>query len=830
MPQYKKAFDIGTYTGNGGQYRVGIPTLRGVGPTGTQIAQSLRFRSSNNNYLNRTPASSTNRTTWTWSAWVKIGSIQDQHLYAAGADGNNRDIIEFNVGGSLNGTFNFQSLSGGSTTFQLTSTVFIRDSSQWYHFMVVADTSNATSTQRVLSYINGVRVTSFGTATYPSQNYATNTNTNNIHTIGRRNYTGSSYFDGYMAEVNFIDGQALTPSSFGEYNSDGIWVPKAYSSTYGTNGYYLKFAPGAAGTDSSGNSNTWTLNGFNVSTANTTYDLMTDSPTDYLSGSMSTANNAGNYASLSPYNKSSILTLSNGNLYFTGGSSVGGDTFSQIAVNMNLPTTGKWYFEFQPQSTGSDANTFGFNITRRNRDGNGWPATRNNPGYPGYYSFEYGLYLGGGLASDTLAFRNNYVTNATTTTVATGVVTNVYTAWYGVAIDCDSSTFQMYRNGVALGSGATSFVHPGTDAFVALMKGDFAMAANFGQQPFGYGVPSGYKALNTYNIPRPADSSLWFYGDTPDLMWIKNRSTTGLHTITDTFRGAGLNLVTSSTAAETSYPAVSEMNKFGMSVINDATSIVNGSGNSMVYWGWKAGSNTSSTSVTNTDGTITSQVSANRQAGFSIVTFQVPLSATNYTVGHGLGAVPSFWILKNRNYADAWYGYHTSLGAGNYFTFSSTAAATSGAGWGSTNPTSSVFTIRGTAFNAAATDNFILYCWTAIPGYSAFGSYTGNSSTDGPFVYLGFRPRFIMLKNTSNIAGPSNWVIIDAVRNTYNVSGSVINPNTTGAESASYGTCMDILSNGFKIRIGADGNFNYTGDTLVYAAFAEIPFKFARAR
>lgn len=821
MPQYKKAFDIGTYTGNGGQYRVGIPTLRSVGPTGTQIAQSLRFRSSNNNYLNRTPASSTNRTTWTWSAWVKIGSIQDQHLYAAGADGNNRDIIEFNVGGSLNGTFNFQSLSGGSTTFQLTSTVFIRDSSQWYHFMVVADTSNATSTQRVLSYINGVRVTSFGTATYPSQNYATNTNTNNIHTIGRRNYTGTSYFDGYMAEVNFIDGQALTPSSFGEYNSDGIWVPKAYSSTYGTNGYYLKFAPGAAGTDSSGNSNTWTLNGFNVSTANTSYDIMTDSPTDYLSGSMSAANNAGNYASLSPYNKSSALTVSNGNLYFTGGSFGGGDTFSQIAVNMNLPTSGKWYFEFQPQSTGSDANTFGFNITRRNRDGNGWPASRSNPGYPGYYSFEYGLYLGGGSASDTLAFRNNYVTNATTTQIATGVVTNVYTAWYGVAIDCDSSTFQMYRNGVALGS-ATSFVHPGTDAFIALMKGDFAMAANFGQQPFGYGVPSGYKALNTYNIPRPADSSLWFYGDTPDMIWIKNRSASSNNVITDTVRGIGINKVTNARSPDLSYPSVSEMNKFGMSVINDSVSVVNGSGNSHVYWGWKA--NGSST-VTNTDGTNTSQVSANRQAGFSIVSWVYNSSGS--TIGHGLGAAPSFIIQYSRTTGYNTDVYHVSLGATKRLTFNTTSASETFTGpWNNTEPTSSVFSSGASWWTNG--DNMLSYCWTAIPGYSAFGSYTGNGSTDGPFIYLGFRPRWLLVKcSSSSLTSGAHWVLMDTTRYTYNPNDNILYPNLSNSEGT--GEYVDILSNGFKIRT-TTARWNSSGETFIYAAFAETPFKFARAR
>jgi hypothetical protein len=305
-------------------------------------------------------------------------------------------------------------------------------------------------------------------------------------------------------------------------------------------------------------------------------------------------------------------------------------------------------------------------------------------------------------------------------------------------------------------------------------------------------------------------------------MWIKNRSTTGLHTITDTVRGMGLNLVTSSTAAETSYPGVTEMNKFGMSIINDSTSILNGSTNSHVYWGWKAGGAT----VTNTSGSITSQVSANPSAGFSVVSFNSGTSADR-TVGHGLGAAPNFIIMKSRTSASYnWAIYHSSVASTvkKYLVFTTDALYDNGSNiWGSAFPTSSVFGFTSGNGIVASTD-CIAYCWTAIPGYSAFGSYTGSGSADGPFVYLGFRPRWLLRKRTDTVA---YWVLYDTVRNTYNLVGEDLYPNDTLAGSNDF--TMDILSNGFKIR-GTGANINASGGTYIYAAFAEVPFKFARAR
>ena len=167
--------------------------------------------------------------------------------------------------------------------------------------MIAFDTTQATAANRIKMYIDGKQIDSFAASTDPSLNTDYGFNTNNHHEFGAWIPTatsGYSYLDMYLAETYFLDGYAYDASYFGEFNSDGIWVPKAYTGSYGTNGFNLKFAPGAAGTDSSGNGNTWTLSGFNVTTANTSYDIMTDSPVDYVAGSMTTANNAGNYCTL----------------------------------------------------------------------------------------------------------------------------------------------------------------------------------------------------------------------------------------------------------------------------------------------------------------------------------------------------------------------------------------------------------------------------------------------------------------------------------------------------------------------------------------------------
>lgn len=306
----------------------------------------------------------------------------------------------------------------------------------------------------------------------------------------------------------------------------------------------------------------------------------------------------------------------------------------------------------------------------------------------------------------------------------------------------------------------------------------------------------------------------------PDLVWEKQRSGTGWHNLVDTVRGVGNRLFSNTTNAE-AYAAtnLTAFNSNGFSIGSDGDWNTNAATN--VAWQWKAGG----TAVSNTAGSITSSVSANTTAGFSVVTYTG--TGANATVGHGLGVAPSMVIVKSRSVVENWPVYHASMNAspatGRLILDGTAAFTSSPTTWNNTAPTSTVFSIgTASAPNTNASTN-VAYCFAPVAGYSAFGSYTGNGSADGPFVYLGFRPRFIMAKASSAVA---DWVIVDTARDTYNGMQKQLFPNLSNAEST--GTVrFDALSNGFKLRVAGDPN--NSGVTYIYMAFAENPFKYANA-
>ena len=246
----------------------------------------------------------------------------------------------------------------------------------------------------------------------------------------------------------------------------------------------------------------------------------------------------------------------------------------------------------------------------------------------------------------------------------------------------------------------------------------------------------------------------------------------------------------------------------------------NGSGYTFVDWFWKA----NGTGVSNTQGSITSTVSASTTAGFSIVTY-TGNGTSGATVGHGLGVAPSMYIVKTRSTTESWITYHISIGATNYLALNLVQASSAAtAAWNNTAPTSTVFSLGNAGSTNGSGNTFVAYCFAQVAGYSAFGSYTGNGSTDGPFIFTGFRPRFVMFKST----GIENWIIHDTARDPYNVSGSTLIPNLLDSEYSNNQN-MDILSNGVKMRSTNDAT-NTSGVTYTYMAFAENPFKYANAR
>ena len=780
-----------------------------TGDDGYNLTNSLRFRDSASAYLNRTPASASNRRTWTWSGWVKrgtLGAINDGIFSAGTSFGtNNNDIqtITFN-----NDCIVLVSEVGGSIQYNLVTSQVFRDPSAWYHFVIAFDTTQATSSNRVKLYVNGLQVTAFSTSTYPSQNYDGWINSANQHRIASR---VSPDFDGYMAEINFIDGQALTPSSFGSTNAlTGVWQPAKYTGSYGTNGFYLPFtnttSTSTLGNDFSGNSNTWTVNNISL-TAGATYDSMTDVPT-------LTSATAANYCVLNPLNTAGGLTANSGNLNTTGTNNL-----QQIAGTFGM-SVGKWYYEQTVVARGGSTSI-----------GIGGSPRANS--YVGDAIDQYGYFA---INGDKYTNSSNAAYGATYTT---GDI-------IGVAYDADTGSLSFYKNGASQGvafTGITGTMFPLVDGRTT--GGTSQQALNFGQRPFSYTPPTGFVALNTFNLPEPSikagnkqmDATTYTGNGTAGrvitmsnmnnvgLAWLKLRSGADDHRLANTVTGGNRHLKSNATDVEATGTNVIQAFSGNTFTIGSDSSI-NGNGSTYVGWVW---ANDGTSGSTNTAGSISAQVSANTTAGFSVVTYTG--TGANATVGHGLGVAPSMIIVKNRTTetSEVWLVRHSSLvGNDKYIILNRTDPEGSlTSAWNNTAPTSSVFSIGTLADVNRSTNTYVAYCWSQIAGYSAFGSYTGNGSADGPFVYTGFRPRFVMIKRSSSA---ESWVIEDTARDPYNLTVNKLYANSSSAEDAgnTYGT-MDILSNGFKLRASHPIQ-NASGGTYIYMAFCENPFKNALAR
>ena len=300
-------------------------------------------------------------------------------------------------------------------------------------------------------------------------------------------------------------------------------------------------------------------------------------------------------------------------------------------------------------------------------------------------------------------------------------------------------------------------------------------------------------------------------GFQPDWVWIKNRSSTPDHMLNDAVRTAGKQINSNTTSAELDRTYFQSFNSDGFS-LDGNVSDYNQSGSSFVSWNWLANGSGSA----NTDGSINSTVSVNTTAGFSIVKWTG--SGANATVGHGLGVAPKMIILKNTSEVYGWQVYHASLGNTKYVSLNSTdAEATSSQSWNNTSPTSTVFSVGASDSNNKSGNTIIAYCFAEKQGYSKFGSYIGNGNADGPFIFTGFKPAYLLTKNTS---GANNWTVCDNKRNTFNPANTVLNPNTSTAETTN--NSQDLLSNGVKNR-STETNTNQSGSTYIYMAFAEAP-------
>ena len=774
----------------------GVPTY--------EIDQSLRF--DGGSYLNWTPSSTGDTGLWSFSCWykkpVKAGLFNPLFMAGPGNWAYSRiaapDDWAYAMWVDRNGPSASYPRMIAATSYSSSASWMMRDPSAWYHVLTTFDDS-LTANDRMKFYINGVETP----RAYEYSNRFDDTFDINRNVVHRLGYDTGSYLQGYMAEVNFVDGTALDPTDFGEYDDNGVWRPIAYSGSYGSNGFYLKFDPSATngiGHDHSGNGNHFTATGFTTSGTDT--NVMSDTPT----------NNFATWNPLAaPYAGSPVYE--EGNLYFDLNDS--GSTISTIGVK-----SGKWYCEIRAEGTMSQRPIIGLNYI--NPTSQGEAGDRVWPGWDVAYAYNGNKWL-------------NYSTSSYGSSWSNGDI-------IGIALDLDSATqtVTFYRNGTS--QGAINLPASGKTWHVSVssygVDGDnLAFTANFGQRAFEYTQPTGYNSWCTANLPAPdiADGSDYFQtvlytgngstkditvedntGNTwqPDLVWVKGRTVDRYPSMFDAIRGAGYRLFTNTTGGDNySSTSLTSFNSDGFSLGSLAT--YNYSGDPYVAWNWLGANGTSS----NTSGSITSTVSANPSAGFSIVSY-TGNGTSGSTVGHGLGVAPSMIITKIRSATGSWPVYHASQGAGKYGYLDTTGAFASSTGfYGGVAPTSTVYTIGNNARVNSNGNTFIAYCFAEVEGYSKFGSHTGNGSTDGAFIYLGFKPALIILKETGNA---NNWHIWDSTRSNDNPIAEALYPNLSASEG-NPGE-VDLLSNGFKIRTTNTDAGGRSGGTYIFAAFAEHPF------
>ena len=808
------------------------------------VTQSLRFEDGDSAYMSRTPSGAGNQKTWTWSGWVKKtqASTSDIAMFSANGGGDTWFLIGFS--GSNTG-IDVDWYNGSTRLARKYSNAVFRDPSSWYHVVVAVDTTDSTADDRIKVYINSEQITSWSVSTNPSQDSDTYVNSTNLHTIGKNASTSrSTYFDGYLAEINLVDGSQLTPTSFGQ-TKNGVWIPKKYTGSYGTNGFRLVFigtgtstssgtvsSPTNIGDDSSGQNNHFAVSGLATTDSN-----LSDSPEN-------------NHATLNPLqavvnDNSTKPTLSEGNLVMSTTTT----DYQGFSSTMPIPTEGKYAFKVK-MNTESNTQTHRFGVgTSVSGDG---ISTGTSGGASSWHNAV--VFLATVPRIDTC--KNGTYSSGSTLSPATVAGDEIE-----FLVDMDNGTIDTKLNGSAYGSQITGMptdkpLFPFGTVYES-SSGASTLTFTFDYTP----TDSNYLTICSANLPDPTIGpssstqavdhfgTLTYTSDgnsvdivsggndnngtavggeinfSPDWVWIKRRNAANNHQIFDTNRGTNV-LVPNENGAESDYSSyfafLSSSNGFRLPA---ASANMNANGGTFVAWNWKANGGTTST---NDDGSIQSTVQANTDAGFSIVTW-TGNATLNSSVGHGLNSAPEIYIIKNRDDNSTNWAVPTTLIDGThdigYLNLSNGFGAT-----GVTLPTSSIVYLSSANNQNGSGDDMLMYCFHSVEGFSKFGTYEGNALTDGAFVYLGFRPAWIMIKDADTSG--YNWYMYDNTRLGYNPNSiySLANPDPPAAETNFSGDSVDFLSNGFKLRTSAGGRGTNRGVTYIYFAFAETPFKFANAR
>ena len=799
---------------------------------GKVIERSLRFPHGESWEISRTPSAASS--TYTVSMWVKHCKFDDyKYIFSSGGAG-----LAFNGTTTNNG--NELYIYNGSDL--LTATAHINDPSSWYHIVMKVSSTTA------YTYINGV-LTHNGVAGF-------NISSSNTTKIG--DYTTEHEFDGYIADVHFVNGQALDATAFAYTDRQtGIWRPKKYTGTFGTDGFHLEFkdnsSVSALGKDTSGNGNDLTATGFAVNVGKND-DSMFDTPTN-------------NFPTLSQVDRTYTTgaVLYDGNLRWYYNYKPASKT---VRATMALPSRGKIYMEWENEQLSNNPGRMGWGLVRYNSEKQNYDVQAYND--VDYVSISYGGSIWVGTTNITAPASFSAPTyyagerSAMAIDCSTGdfwlgkVATNRATTWYANDGGTDGDP--------AGGNNKTGTLPNFTTAtewipFVGWHDGGagssttFYANINFGNHEFQGTVPTGFQKLCSNNIPSTTPiynpkhhfHTLTYTGNasnghqitgldfTPDFVWIKVRSTAGSHYLVDSVRGLGTGdsyraLYTEGASVEYAgeNDQLRSLNHGGFTLDDntDNSFYINRNSETYVAWCWKAGG----TAVTNNDGTIATQVSANQTAGFSVLTYTG--TGADGTIGHGLGKVPAFVIIKNRDRAVEWIVKHHKLNSGKivYLDIEPGEDGATGTNNGIIGDLDNASTISLSRTSNSGNYNnvnysgekFVAYCWAEIPGYSKMGLYTANGGQgggpSGPFVYTGFKPAWILVKRRDATKG---WGLIDTVRSASgNPTNNILFPDLNNQDYTSSGHEVDFLSNGFKVR-NNNNRWNTNGGTYIYMAFAE---------
>ena len=786
---------------------------------GDEIAQSLRFNASG--YLTRAQTSSgdgliSSNRTFTFSTWIKLGQFSgsnasEHNIFGIPHSGSNENWLI-----SLSSeTFSDRHNEGGSSSFRAyDSTAKFRDPHAWYHLFLTYSSNVGT-----LRVNNVLMDTARGQSSGMDRDFWIGSEAN-----------GGSPMQAYLAETYFIQGTAMNAVNDGfiRLNEDGVYVPDTPTiSSYGTNGFHLTYDSSQSngiGHDSSGNGNHFTANNFEttaLSSSNFDNDIdYKDTPTN-------------NCAILNPLIKQpSSHSHSEALLRNTdsNGSYPNPDPSTMIL-------RGKKYWEVELISAAASYPYLGICKAEDITSGGSWYSS------------------GGGTAYFHGAGYNGWVSNPTNTI---GNTTNGDVI--GIAFDRDTRQCTFTRNG-GTGQTVTAPTHDGDWCAMILNAVSKTCRVNFGQRPFRYTPPTGYTGLVAAEYPEPTIKNgkdhfeaLTYTGDgqssktitglnfKPDLVWIKPRSVVDNHRIIDSvLEIGGGTLASNSTDAKSGQSVLSSFNNDGFT-LSGTDSGWNGNTSTYVAWCWKAGGapttdNTNSAGAAQTAGSVkvdgsngsfaqgsiaVKKMSVNTTAGFSIVEYEGTGSAGTFP--HGLGATPEWAILKRHDGTGGWSVYHESMGNQNKMELSSSNQMSNyGTGtdfWNGTSPTNQVFSIGVAGAHNTDNEQYIAYLWAPVEGYSKFGEYTGNGNANGQFVYLGFKPAYVLVKTKSGANG--SWSIYDSARQPQNPNTNTLVMDSTAADVTS-GNDMDFLSNGFKCRDNGSIN-NGSSNVYLYMAFAENPF------